>query len=193
MAVCFARALAVALALFGIGHVAAATQTVGEPEEFTAVAIANDNLASGAGTVQIRITRWSTEVERQQLVDTLLSKGPEALLGALRETRSVGTIRTPDSIGYELHYAQQARTEEGGRRLVIATDRPIGFWEAWNRPRMLDYPFTIIQMQLDRDGKGQGSMSYATRVIAHDKTIELENYTSSPVMLTQIEAQRAHN
>ena len=188
-----ARALVMTMALFGIFRGATATQTLGEPEDFTAVAILNDNLASGAGTVQIQITRWSTESERQALVNTLLTKGPEALLEALRETRPVGTIKTPDSIGYDLHYAQQVATDEGGRRLVIATDRPIGFWEAWNRPRTLDYPFTVIQMQLDRDGKGQGSMSYATRVIAHDNIIELENYTSSPVMLTQIEARRAHH
>lgn len=164
-------------------------QTLGQPEAFTAVAVINDNLASGIGTVQIQITRWSTEAERTSLVNTLLSKGPTALLDALRETRPVGIIKTPDSLGYDLHYAQQTTGEDGGRRIVIATDRPIGFWEAWNRPRTMDYPFTVIQMQIDRDGKGKGTMSYATRVLAHDDVIELENYTSSPVMLTQIEAE----
>jgi hypothetical protein len=168
-------------------------QTLGEPEEFTAVAIVNDNLATGAGTVQMRITRWSSEAERTTLVNTLLMKGPSALLDALRETMPVGTIKTPDSLGYDLHYAQQTPGEDGGRRIVIATDRPIGFWEAWNRPRTVDYPFTVIQMQIDRDGKGKGTMSYATRVLAHDNVIELENYTSSPVMLTQVESEKVHH
>lgn len=164
-------------------------QTHGVPEEFTAVAVQNDTLGSGAGTVLIRITRWSTETERMQLVNTLTTKGPDALLEALQETKPVGTIRTPDSLGYDLHYAHQVAGEDGGRRIVIATDRPIGFWEASNQPRTIQYPFSLIQMQLDREGKGQGTLSYATRVIVNDNQITLENYSSLPMTLTQIEAK----
>ena len=168
-----------------------AAQTLGEKEEFTAVAIVNNNLGSGAGTVQIRIDRWSTETERTTLVNTLLKKGPDALLDELQDQRSVGTIRTPDSLGYDLRYAHQERGEDGGRRIVIATDRPIGFWEARNQPRTVDYPFTIIQMQIGRDGKGRGTLSYATKVQARHNTIELENYATSPVMLTEITARKS--
>ena len=32
---------------------------------------------------------------------------------------------------------------------MLATDRPIGFWETVNRPRMVQYPFTVIQMQIE--------------------------------------------
>jgi hypothetical protein len=181
--------IAVVLALAGAW---AAAQTRGEQEEFTATAIRSDNLGSGAGTVLIQITRWSTDAERVALVTTLRDKGPDALLERLRDMRPVGTIRTPDSLGYDLHYAQQTPGEDGGRRIVIATDRPIGFWEAWHRPRTFDYPFTVIQMNIGRDGEGQGTMSYATRVTAHDNVIELENYTSAPVMLTHIEARKKH-
>ena len=181
--------LAVISTLLLIGSWAAA-QTHGEREEFTAVAIVNNNLGSGAGTVQIQINRWSTDAERTTLVNTLLQKGPNALLEELRDARAVGTIRTPDSLGYDLRYAHQVPTEEGGRRIVIATDRPIGFWEARNQPRSIDYPFTVIQMQIGRDGKGQGTMSYATKIRAHDNTIELENIATSPVMLTEIQARK---
>lgn len=167
-----------------------AAQTLGSPESFTAIAMVNNTVASGAGTIQIRITRWSTPAERTSLVQTLLSKGPSATLDELRRTRSVGTIKTPDSLGYDLHFASQTPGEDGGRRIVIATDRPIGFWEAANRPRTFDYPFTVIQMQMRADGKGSGTLSYATKVIAHDDTIELENYASAPVMLTEITAEK---
>lgn len=167
-------------------------QTLGQPEEFTAFAVSTGGVVagSGAGTVQISITRWSTEQERQRLIETLQTKGPNALLEALRDTRSVGTIRTPDSLGYPLHYAHQAPLEDGGRRIVIATDRPISFWEQVNRPRTVDYPFTVIQMQIGADGTGEGRMSIATRVIAHDRVIELENYDIQPVMLKQIRSEK---
>ena len=158
--------------------------------EFEAVAIVNDNLRSGVGTVLISIDRWSTDAERTGLVTTLLERGPDKLLDELQDTRPVGRIRTPDSLGYDLHYAQQTPTEEGGRRIVIATDRPIGFWEASRQPRSIDYPFTVIQMQLDRNGHGKGTMSVATKIRAYDNTIELENFASAPVMLTEIRAKK---
>ena len=168
----------------------AKAQTQGQPEEFTAVAIVNNNLGSGAGTVLIDINRWSAERERTTLVNTLLQQGPEKLLDVLQDMRSVGTIRTPDSLGYDLRYAHQTPNEEGGRRIVIATDRPIGFWEATRGTRTLDYRFTVIQMNIGRDGKGTGTMSYATKITAKNNMIELENFATSPVMLNEIKSEK---
>lgn len=169
----------------------AVAQTSGEREKFTAVAVVNNNLGSGSGTVLIDVTRWSTDAERARLVTTLLEKGPMALLDALRDNRSTGTIRTPDSLGYDLRFAQATPMQEGGRRIVLATDRPIGFWEASHRPRTFDYPFTVIQMQIGPDGRGKGTMSYATKIEAHDNVIELENFASSPIMLTDVRAEKS--
>jgi hypothetical protein len=165
-------------------------QTMGEREEFTANAIVNDNIGAGMGRVIMRVTRWSTEAERGLLTRTLLKSGANDLLDVLQDQKSVGTIRTPDSLGYDLRYAHQEPSEEGGRRIVIATDRPMSFWESVNRPRTVDYPFTVIQMELDKNGEGKGTMSYATKIIARGNTIELENFSSSPVMLTEIRSKK---
>ncbi|MGE3490265.1 MAG: hypothetical protein AB7N29_09685 [Vicinamibacterales bacterium] len=164
-------------------------QTNAPKEEFTAVAIVNNNLASGLGRVIMQVSRWSSEAERTRLAETLLQKGPDELLDVLRDNRSVGTIRTPDSLGYDLRYAHQEPGKDGGRRIVIATDRPISFWEARNQPRTIDYPFTVIQMEIGPEGKGKGTMSYATKITVRAKTVELENFASSPVMLTEVEAK----
>ncbi len=165
-------------------------QTNAAKEDFTAVAIVNNNLGSGAGTVLMSVTRWSTEEERNRLVETLMKEGPDALLEVLRDNPSTGTIRTPDSLGYDLRFAYQTPTPDGGRRIVLATDRPISFWEATNRPRTIDYPFTIIQMEFGPEGKGKGTLSYYTRVTARAKVIELENFATAPVMLTEITARK---
>ncbi len=173
----------------GAGMVA---QTIGQPEEFTAVAIQNDNLGSGAGRVIMRVERWSSEAE-QKRVTAALQKGSGALLDELQDQRSVGTIRTPDSLGYDLRYAHQEPGEDGGRRIVIATDRPISFWEARNRPRTIDYPFTVIQMEISKNGEGKGTMSYATKVMPRGNMIVLENFSTAPVMLNNIEARPIRN
>jgi hypothetical protein len=169
---------------------AARAQTLGEPEEFTAVAIVNNEIASGAGTVLIRVTRWSTEKERAGLIETLRKKGADQLLDELKGMRPVGTIRTPDTLAYDLRYAHARPAPDGGRQIVLATDRPIGFWEAAHQPRTIQYPFTVVQMQIGSDGKGKGTLSYATKIIAQGDVVELENFSTQPVMLTEITSQK---
>jgi hypothetical protein len=146
---------------------------------------------TGAGTVEISIDRWSTDAERDQLMKVLIDQGPEKLLETLQKMPRAGSIKTPNSIGYDLHYARKSPLDEGGDRIVLATDRYIGFWEAANRPRTVDYPFTLIEMRVGRDGVGEGKMSLFTK-IGYDKNknqIVLEDYGSQPVLLTQVKRE----
>jgi hypothetical protein len=148
---------------------------------------------TGAGTVEITIDNWSTDAQRDQLMKTLIEKGPEKLLDTLQKMPRVGSIRTPNSIGYDLHYARKNPLEDGGDQIILATDRYIGFWEAANRPRTVDYPFTLIEMRVGKDGVGEGKMSLFTK-ITYDKKknqIVLEDYGSQPVLLTQVKRESA--
>ena len=159
----------------------------GERYTANAVSLATPG-PTGAAVVEISVTRWSPEAERDRLIKTLADKGPEKLLETLRDLPRAGFIRTPGNLGYDLRYARKEPLEEGGEQIVIATDRPIGLWEAVNRPRTIDYPFTLIEMRLDNKGNGEGKLSLATKIV-YDKrrnTVVLENYSSAPVMLTKI-------
>ena len=182
--------LGISLVVVVVAAAAVVAQTIEQPEEFTAVAIQNNNLGSGADRVIIRVTRWSTENERAQLA-AALQKSPAQLLDDLQDQRSVGTIRTPDSLGYDLRYAHQEPGEDGGRRIVIATDRPISFWEARNQPRSIDYPFTVIQLEIDKNGEGKGTLSFATKVMPRGNVIVLENFATSPIMLREVRSKAA--
>ena len=179
----------VALAAVLVASAANSGQPNDDKLSFTAVAVANNNLATGAGTVLMDVTRWSTPEEARELADTLRRKGPHALLSELQDARPAGTIRTPDSLAYDLRFASRTPTPEGGARIVLATDRPIGFWEARSGSRTLDYPFTVVQMEIGADGKGKGTLSVATRINAAGDVIELENFASAPIMLTDIRAE----
>jgi hypothetical protein len=170
---------------------AVTAQTHGQKERFTTVAIVNNLYQTGAGTVVLSVDRWSTDAERERLMATLREKGPRALLDALQDTRAVGRIRTPDSIGYDLHYAHQTVGEDGKRRIVLATDRPIGFREMWESPRTVDYPFTIVEMEIGPDGRGTGTLSEFTRILADGDIIHLENFANTPVMLTDVRSNLA--
>lgn len=165
-------------------------QTSGSPERYTANAI-NQNTGA-AGRIDIVVNRWSTNAERDTLM-RVMDKGPEKLLDALQDMRRVGYFRTPDSIGWDLHFARKMPQPDGGERVVLVTDRRIGFWEASNRPRSFDYPFTFIELRLNGDGEGEGKMSVATRIIPdkENNIITLENYDMQPVMLTNVRREKA--
>jgi hypothetical protein len=169
---------------------AGSAQTMGTPERFTATAM---NINNGrAGTIDITVNRWSTDKQRDQLMAVAAQKGPEKLLDALQDQPVVGHFGAPGNLSWDLHFARRMPLPEGGERIVLVTDRRIGFWEATNQPRSFDYPFTVIEVRMNRDGEGEGKMSVATKVIYDKKAnmITLENFETSPVQLTQVRREK---
>lgn len=170
----------------------ASTQTRDTPVRYTAMAV---NMGSPARwttlTVEMVVKRWSTDGERDRLLAILLEKGPERLLDGLRENPRVGYIRTPDSVGYDLHFAFRTPGEDGGEHVILATDRYISFWEAANRPRTIDYPFTVIELRIGPNGEGEGKMSLFAKITGDKRrnTIVLEDYGTQPVLLQSVKRE----
>ena len=164
-----------AVGLFALGsdHLARA-QSTGEPLRLTAFAVSMSNVATGkSATMDFSITRWSTEEERQLLITTFLEKGPDKLLSVLQKQKDCGFVRIPGwsgpdpnnvRMGWRLRYTRQTPGEDGGRKVFLVTDRYISMWEARESPRVRDYPFTLIEIHLDKDGKGEGKASIATKI-----------------------------
>ena len=157
------------------------------------------NIATGANqTIRINVDRWSSPSQRQMLIDTFLAKKQEGLVSALEKQPEMGRFNFPGymgpdpnnvmRLGTDIRYAMNFPGEDGGRRIVIITPRVIGFREAANQPRTVDYPFTLFEMRFNSAGKGEGRMAYATQINFDKKknTIELENYSSEPVRLNNL-------
>lgn len=142
----------------------------------------------GAGMVDIIVERFTTDEEHAKLAAILKEKGPDSLLDALQKLPRAGYIRTPGRIGWDLHYVREEPSSDGGRRIVFASDRPMNFWELWNRPQSADYQFLAGEIRMRADGKGQGTLVPAARIEynAGLETIEVENYASQPVRLTEV-------
>src|SRR5262245_35340908 len=76
-----------------------------------------------AGTLDIVIERWSTDDERAKLFAVLTEKGPDKLADALHDVKPrAGYVRTSWSLGWDLGFAHEIPTPDGGRRIIIATD-----------------------------------------------------------------------
>lgn len=177
---------AVVLAGLVMAPAARASKPEGQ-ERFSAFAV---DLGRSYGTatsqVEITVNRWSTPDERHQLESVVTESGPDALLAALRKMKPVGRLYTTDSIGYDLRFAYQIPLATGGRRIILGTDRPLSFREVSQRPRSADYPFTVLEMRVDENGKGDGKLFVAGKVTAMGDTVELENYAATPVQLMQV-------
>jgi len=147
---------------------------------------------AGATVLEIGIERFTSDAEHAKLAAVLAEKGSDALMSALQKLPPAGYIRTPGSLRWNVHYAREIPLSEGGRRIVIATDRPMNFYELWNRPRSADYQYLLAEIRLGSDGKGRGTLVPAARIEynAPTKTIEVENYASQPVRLTEVRVEK---
>ena len=195
----FTGSLVLALGLALAPH--GARQASGEKLEITAFAVNMSNIGTGGSTVvEINIDRWSTPEERELLITTMLEKNSDALLRELQKMPEHGRFSIPGLVGPDPHqlrlgnplrYTWQTPSPDGGRRIVIATDRYIGFAEARNQPRTTDYPFTLFEIRVNKAGEGQGKMAVATKISfdKKKKAIELENYSSEPVRLNNVKVK----
>ena len=168
----------------------------------TGWALNMSNIATGANqTIRININSWSNPSQRQHLIETFLEKKQDGLLKELEKQPEMGRFNFPGymgpdpnstmRLGTDIRYAMNFAGEDGGRRIVIITPRVIGFREAANQPRTVDYPFTLFEMRFNGAGKGEGKMAYETQINFDKKknTVELENYSSEPVRLNNLELE----
>ena len=162
-------------------------------ETFLANAMSMGSL-SGTFRIEFTVARWSTEAERAEFLNILVEGGQEALGNAMHEAgadREIGYVRVNTRLSYPIAYAYAFATDDGGRRIVIATDRPIDALEAIQRSRTLDYSISVAEFQLDADSRGEGALMVAAAVSVDTDhgTLTLENFGQAPVRLRNVRAQ----
>ena len=185
------RFKAIVFVFVGVAVVAGSLSGAQQGTRYTATVV--NEPGRGTSTLQIVVDRWSTDVERDRLVTTLFEQGSERVLETLKDMTPVGYIRNPNSTGWELRYARSTPLPDGGEQVVLATDRPLSFWESSNQPRTVDYPFTIIEMRLNAQGEGEGKLSIATKIVADKQsgTIVLENYAMQKALLQAVRREKS--
>lgn len=145
-----------------------------------------------AGQIDITVERWTTEAERKRVLELVAgsefrSGGQDKLLQALQQiTPRTGFIRAPNSIGWDLKYAWKSTLPDGTTQIVVATDKPVSVLSATVSTRVLDYPFTLIEIRMGKDNKGEGRILAATAVSVKDGKLALESYGLEPVKLTTV-------
>ncbi|HSE42151.1 MAG TPA: hypothetical protein VLH08_15410 [Acidobacteriota bacterium] len=160
-----------------------------DEEKFKETYYANA-IALGRGlssNLQVTITRWTTDEERNALLKTLTEQGQEKMIDLLRDQKETGFLRLPNTMGYRLYYAYQTK-KENKRRIVLCTDRPVSMPEAWRNGRSMDYLTTMVVLDLDENNTGEGILGFALELKVNPETrqLEIENYGTDPVQLKKV-------
>ena len=179
-----------------------AAGTAAAIEHFVARAPSESDPATPGSHIEIMIERWSTDEERDNLRETLLQRGPDALLAALQKVlrRPVGVVVIPGIPGAgarvrtrqarNVLFARDVETPKG-RQVIIATDQYLAFGEP-TKTWPSDYTFTLLDIRFGPDGKGVGKLAPPGKVVYNKETklIELENYAAQPVRLAEVRAEK---
>ncbi len=186
------RAVAVVLA---IGALAACSSTgtgsgssATHLERWSANARSTGTIAGGqTAQITVVVTRWSTEDQRTELLESLTRDGNRQMSAALRTQEVAGWIRTTDSLRWDLRYAREVETD-GGRRIIMATDRPVGFGEAARQTRSLDYDTSLIILELDDGNRGTGTVFVGAELELDPETntLTVTGASSRPVELVNV-------
>jgi hypothetical protein len=147
-----------------------------------------------AGSIEIVVNRWSSDAERDKLMQVLFAKGPAQLLGNAAGSAAHGIHQTPDSIGWgpSLRTYHSAGPDDGERIVLMtdSTDRLLGSGQPAAVDRLSVHRHRAAAEQTTVKGKGRCLL--ATKIIADkdDNSITLENYDIQPVMLTDGQARK---
>jgi hypothetical protein len=162
-------------------------------ERFTGRAVAQGGATLGTNAVfHLGIREWTSDEDRAKLLDILAQEGDRVLARKLFGQDEVGFIKFGTSTSYPLRYAKSFDLEDGGREIVLATDRPIGAFETMSRVRTVDYVITLIYLKLDANDKGEGNMALGSR-LQYDPEgpkLSIEYMDTSPISLTNLVSQK---
>jgi hypothetical protein len=159
------------------------------PIRFAARAQARGTVLTGqTARVEITISAISEGATRDALLDTLVTEGPEAMKKALQNIPEVGRVRIDGGLSYPLQFARVFPNDDGGMLVRVVTDRPIRAFEAMASTRVSEFAFTIIELNIDSEGAGDGAAAIGVEITVdkENRTFRLSNYDTSPVRLSSV-------
>lgn len=140
--------------------------------------------------ITIRIFGETSDEERDGFLE-LIRAGKNVgkssdLRQALKDVKGLGNISADGHIGTDLAVVRQHETDNG-RLINLVTARNLSFMELYHAGRSTDYPFSVVQLLVDKEGKGQGTVIMAARVKFNDQgALEVESYGLQPFQLFNV-------
>jgi hypothetical protein len=168
----------------------AANRTVADT--FTATTA---NMTPAGVNLRIQILGWQEADARAEVVATLAAGADAATpLGKLPTVGYIWPNGSP--VGYSVKYAHRAPQPDGGERVTLVTDKPLGSydfkgWSVASPAVKNDAPYSVIDLELNSSGTGSGNMSLVGEVSFDEQagTVTLNGGTLS--LLTDVRREAA--
>ena len=162
------------------------------PRQFAATAFGQAGSVAGKSFgANIYITGWTTDQQVQDFISVLKEKGPDGLVKAMEKTGDVGRLSPTGFVGSGFRFARYRPTADGGLHIVMVTNRPMSFGELYRGGRSTDYQFGIVVLNVDKNGKGTGTLAPVCKIkFNKKKELEIENYGQKPLRLANVYLQK---
>jgi len=141
--------------------------------------------AGKTATGSVIIEGYSSDGEIDELAAVLKTKGQDSLVSAMDKIKGKGRMALTGTVGNEVEVIRQRRGPKG-RRIILVSNRQMSLPELWNSGRSTDYKFSIIVLDVDAEGKGDGLVYYAVKLKFNKSgQLELEHYGQAPGRIAQ--------
>lgn len=162
------------------------------PRQFAATAFGQAGVLAGKSFgATIYVTGWTTDQQVNDYISVLKEKGPDGLVRAMEKTDDVGRLSPTGYVGSGFRFARYKPRPNGGLHIVMVTNRPMSFGELYRGGRSTDYQFGIAVLDVDKDGKGTGTLAPVCKIKFNKKNeLEIENYGQKPLRLANVYLQK---
>src|SRR5271154_4729079 len=125
-------------------------------------------------SVKITIYEFSTEEDRQILIEAFKKGQNQGLVNALTKMKSVGRIAITGTIGYDLSFIRLIPTPTG-RKIRFVTNRVLRFGEAYYNTTTTAYNLTAGEIDINDSDKDKSSgVLYPAAQLVINKEGQLE-------------------
>jgi len=160
-------------------------------EVYTGTAVSVGGQFSGASRpFTLEITGYTPDDEVQQDFQVLRTQGQDAFMKAIK-IKKLGFFAFDGQVGRDLNFILETQTENG-RKITILFDRWLEMFEVRYGSRSQDYPLAYIELFINDNRKGEGSLIGLAKV-SFDKenrnNLDIENFGTYPAKLMGVELQ----
>jgi len=148
-------------------------------DRFEAVFISMNAPGAMGSRVEIWIDQYTPDDVAQKLVADLEQKGQQEVFNEVTKLQA-GRLQIGTSNAYPIAVARQRQNDDGSRTVFLVSSRPFAGFEARGGSKIEDYPFGIIELKLDSEGKGEGQIIGAAQ-LSFDKATRHLNVASYAV------------
>jgi hypothetical protein len=152
------------------------------------VAAIGGELGGASRPFTLEITGYTPSDEAQHDFEILRAQGQDDYIKAISH-KKLGSFSLDGQTGRDLRFVQESQTEKG-RKITILFERWLRMFELKYGTRSQDYPFTYIELFVNDNGKGEGSVVGLAKVSIDKKnpnTLDVENYGTYAAKLMGVE------